>query len=148
MLIAIHVGTCGPAQPQAKPVCSQVVLCSCTLVTQFCTLLYRPDGYHRSKSPNWFSENVQTLTESFEKLRFHVMLASDPVQGKVSIEVDGPAVVGSISFWNKGDVTALAVDKTHKMEHSFDDRVLTADEDVSVLLRSYFERFQTLAEHR
>jgi len=92
-----------------------------------------------------FYAGVDNLSQSFEILRFHVMLAADPIQGKVTIEVDRPNLVGSVSFWNKGDVEAMAVDKIHKQEHSLDDRVLTADDDVSVLLRSYFERMQSFS---
>src|SRR5262245_49165445 len=92
----------------------------------------------------WFSENVSSLLQSFEILRFHVMLAADPIQGKVSIEVGRPTLVGSVSFWNKGDVTAMAVDKIHKTEHLLDDRILSANDDISVLLRSYCDRFQKI----
>jgi hypothetical protein len=93
----------------------------------------------------WFAEHGRGLSQLFPSLRFHVMAASDPFQGQVAIQVDGPVAGGSISFWNKGDVDALALDKVNKKTHTFDDRVLTADDNVAFLLDSYFEKLLKLA---
>jgi hypothetical protein len=60
--------------------------------------------------------------------------------------MNGPLAGASISFWNKGDVQALALDKVNGKEISFDDRVLTVDDNVSALLQSYFEKLMTLRE--
>jgi hypothetical protein len=58
--------------------------------------------------------------------------------------MNGPLAGASISFWNKGDVQAIALDKVHGKEISFDDRMLTVDDNVSSLLELYFERLTSL----
>ena len=58
--------------------------------------------------------------------------------------MNGPQVGASISFWNKGDVQALALDKVNGKEISFDDRVLTVNDNVSSLLHSYIQKLASL----
>src|SRR5437870_1625184 len=90
----------------------------------------------------WFTENCKWLSEVFPVLRFHLMQAKDPVRGKVAIGVDGPVVVASITFWNKGEVDASVLEKTKQKEQSLDDRKLTVNDDVKTLLHSYFKNIQ------
>lgn len=92
----------------------------------------------------WFAENCERLSQSFFEVHLHVAQAADPVRGKIVIQVEGPAVGASITFWNKGDVEAVALDKINNKNHSFDDRVLTGSDDVSSLLESYLERLKVL----
>lgn len=95
----------------------------------------------------WFAENGPILSESFPKVNLHLMCARDSVHGQVAIQVDGPSAGATVSFWNKGDVMAIGIDKIRKQEFSFDDRVLTPDDDVRLLLRSYFDRLRALANN-
>jgi len=39
----------------------------------------------------WFLKHGRQISLSFPTLRFNLMHGSDPVRGKVSIQVDGPA---------------------------------------------------------
>lgn len=92
------------------------------------------------RAERWFAENCYRLSQSFPEVRFHLMQAADEVQGKLSIQVNGPVAGASITFWNKGDVEALALDKINDKNHTLDDRVLATRDDVSLLLQSYFEK--------
>ena len=53
----------------------------------------------------------------------------------------------SITFWNKGDVEVLVLDKVNKRDYPLDDRVLNPGEDVSGLLNSYSERVLALSKN-
>src|SRR5437764_3752048 len=99
---------------------------------------------HVRQVEKWFAQGGLRLSELFPELYFTVLHGTDRVQGRVIIQADGPLAGASISFWNKGDVEALALDKVHGREMSLDDRVLTIDDDVSLLLQSYFDRLVML----
>ena len=60
---------------------------------------------------DWFASNCRLLSRSFPVLRFSLMQPSDEVRGKISIQVDGPVAGASMTFWNKGDVEVLVLDK-------------------------------------
>jgi len=92
----------------------------------------------------WFTQGGSRLSQSFPEMHFHVFYAADQIQGKVNIQINGPLAGASISFWNKGDVQAIALDKVHRKEISFDDRILTVDDNVSSLLQLYFEKLMSL----
>ena len=96
---------------------------------------------------DWFANNCRLLSRSFPVLRFQLMQPSDQVQGKISIQVDGPVAGASISFWNKGDVQVLVLDKVNKRDYPLDDRILKPAEDISALLGSYWERVLALAKN-
>ena len=70
----------------------------------------------------------------------------DPVQGKTTIQVNGPRFGATISFWNKRDVSVYVLDKGSGENHLFDDRVLAADEDVTDLLKGYLARIETMLD--
>jgi hypothetical protein len=65
------------------------------------------------KVERWFAENGSRLSQSFPEVHFHLMLAADQVRGKVTIQVNGPVAGASITFWNRGEVEALALDKVN-----------------------------------
>jgi hypothetical protein len=88
---------------------------------------------------SWFAENVLRLAQAFPILRYHAFETTG-IQGKISIQVDGPAVAASVTFWNKGDVEALVLDKATHTNYPMDDRKLQVNEDVNLLLRSYFDK--------
>jgi hypothetical protein len=96
---------------------------------------------------DWFAKNCRLLSRSFPVLKFSLMQPSDQAKGKVGIQVDGPIAGASISFWNKGDVQALVLDKVSKRDYSLDDRVLNPAEDVSALLSSYCARILALVNN-
>lgn len=92
----------------------------------------------------WFQNNCRKLSSQFPILHFHLMDIADKVKGKVVIQADGPLAGASITFWNKGNVEVLALDKRASREYSLDDRKLTASDNVNVLLQSYFDKIRCL----
>ena len=96
---------------------------------------------------DWFTNNCRLLSQTFPILKFSLIQPSDPVQGNVSIQLDGPNAGTSIAFWNKGDVQVLVLDKVNKRDYPLDDRVLNPVEDISGLLSSYSERVLALANN-
>jgi len=96
---------------------------------------------------DWFASNCRLLSRSFPVLKFSLMQPPDQAQGKASIQVDAPTAGASITFWNKGDVEVLVLDKVNKRDYPLDDRVLNPGEDVSGLLNLYSERVLALAKN-
>lgn len=94
----------------------------------------------------WFVQTESRLRECFPEVHCHVFQGDDPVQGKVNIQLNGPLAGASLSFWNKGDVQALVLDKVNTKEFPFDDRVLNAEDDVASLLQSYLDRLRSLVK--
>ena len=92
----------------------------------------------------WFAQNEFRLSELFPEVHFHVLDGADQVRGKVTIQMNGPLTGASISFWNNGDVEALALNKVNGNTIAFDDRVLTVHDNVSSLLQSYLEKVKSL----
>jgi hypothetical protein len=90
---------------------------------------------------SWFANNCEQLSESFPIVRFRLTQASDEIQGKVIVELDGESAAAMITFWNKGDVQALLLETVSKKEHTLDDRMLTPQDNIPSLLRSYVQRF-------
>jgi hypothetical protein len=61
------------------------------------------------------------------------MFAADDKRGKVTIEIDGRSVGANITFWNKGDVMALLLNKSTNKEYKLDDRKLAPADKVETL---------------
>ncbi len=92
----------------------------------------------------WFAQTGSRISELFPETHFHVLDRADQVRGKANIQMNGPLAGASISFWNKGDVQAIALDKVHGKTIAIDDRVLTMDDNISSLLQSYLEKLMSL----
>src|ERR1700685_1340932 len=92
----------------------------------------------------WFAQVSRQLCVTFSAVNYRMMRATDKVRGKVIIELDGGSAVIMITFWNKGDVQALILERKTKREHTLDDRMLTADDRVASLLESYLDKFTSL----
>jgi len=92
----------------------------------------------------WYLENYQILLALYAKVNLKVHSPEDPIRGKVAIQLDSPLVGATLSFWNKGDVMAIGIDKVKGREFSFDDRVMESTEQVTGLLSSYVERMKEL----
>jgi hypothetical protein len=54
--------------------------------------------------------------------------------------VESPQVIGGITFWNTGSVTAHLIHTPSKKEYMLDDRQLTQSENVGTLMKSYFDK--------
>ena len=93
---------------------------------------------------SWFIQNEQRLSTSFPIVQFRLQYAADRMQGKVNIELEGEAAGISITFWNKGDVTALVLEKLNNNDYPIDDRLLTPNDDIPSLLNSYVEKLHNL----
>lgn len=93
-----------------------------------------------SRVEEWYAKNGRRFSQLFDVFNFRLMLVSDNKRGKATIEIDSGSVGASITFWNKGDVTALLVDKRANKEHKLDDRKLSPSDQVGLLLDSYMRR--------
>jgi hypothetical protein len=49
-------------------------------------------------------------------------------------------VIGSITFWNTGSVTAHLIHTPSKKEYMLDDRQLGQLEDIETLMQGYFDK--------
>jgi hypothetical protein len=85
----------------------------------------------------WHDENVDRLSKHFEKISLRSN--SDPQQGGAVIEIEAKTLVASITFWNKGDVEVLVLERSSQNPIDLDDRVLSPDENVSSLLDGYIQ---------
>ena len=96
----------------------------------------------------WYLENHQALLDSYAYVNLNVHEPEDPLRGQIAIQLDGPLVGATLSFWNKGDVMAIGIEKINKREFSFDDRVMERTEHVTALLNSYIARLKELTGGR
>jgi hypothetical protein len=87
----------------------------------------------------WFGENCERLVDTFTTVRFRVTESRDELRGKVNIELAQTEMAASITFWNRGDVSALLLEISSKKQFSLDDRHLTPQDVVSVLLARYLD---------
>src|SRR6185437_6041497 len=82
---------------------------------------------------SWYNENLERLSRMFVQLSVRSFKPGDVIEGKVCIEVESPTVVGSVTFWNKGDVEVLRLDLP------VDGRVRLHSEHIPPLLEKYFQ---------
>ncbi len=92
----------------------------------------------------WYAQNERRFAERLNKSRSSFHAPDDPMRGKIDIGIETPVVIGSVTFWNKGDVTAMALHKPSGRGIIIDDRSLTSSDNVNVLLESYFKTFMKL----
>ena len=91
---------------------------------------------------SWFAGNSTRLSGVFSTVDLKLLNVKDQAHGKATIQVDASSVAASVTFWNKGDVEAIILEKENKKDYSIDDRVLTPDDDVGQLLNRYFDRIE------
>ena len=92
----------------------------------------------------WFGKHCQELSDAFPTVRFRLNDASDKIGGKVNIELALENIACTITFWNKGEVEAIVLDASKK-EKVLDDRRLTAQDEVALLLASYVEKVSAMS---
>jgi translation elongation factor EF-1alpha len=90
---------------------------------------------------SWYNENLERLSRMFVQLSVRSFKPGDVIEGKVCIEVESPTVVGSVTFWNKGDVEVLRLDLPVDGRDPVvvDDRVRLHSEHIPPLLEKYFQ---------
>ncbi len=88
---------------------------------------------------SWYRDNAQRFADSLNRMDIFPN-TSDPIRGGVVIEMETPALVASITFWNKGDVAVLGLHKESKKDFIFDDRTLKPGENIPGLLERYFQQ--------
>src|SRR6185437_4139023 len=90
---------------------------------------------------SWYNENLERLSRMFAQLSVRSFKPGDVIEGKVCIEVESPTVVGSVTFWNKGDVEVLRLDLPVDGRDPVvvDDRVRLHSEHIPQLLEKYFQ---------
>ena len=90
----------------------------------------------------WYNENLDRLSAMFSQVSMRSFKPGDAAEGMLVIEVESQNVVGTVTFWNKGDVEVLRLDLTAEGRdpESIDDRVRLESEHIPSLLESYFKR--------
>lgn len=91
---------------------------------------------------SWFAGNSARLSGVFSAVHLKLLNVKDQAHGKATIQVDASSVGASVTFWNKGDVEAIILEKENKRDYSIDDRVLKPNEDVGQLLNRYFDKIE------
>jgi hypothetical protein len=89
---------------------------------------------------NWLAENSVKYANLCSKLLIQSGDVADPIKGTVTIGAETSSRIASITFWNKGEVCVVVVDKTLRKDSVLDDRKLAPDDDVQMLLTGYFEQ--------
>jgi hypothetical protein len=89
-----------------------------------------------------YKSSLPHLAESFSESDIRLDDSRDPVHGKVVIELETGDTVSVITFWNKGDVMVLAVDKHSRNDFVIDDRQLAPFENIGLLLDGCLEKIQ------
>ena len=84
----------------------------------------------------WYSAH-SAVPQKDIKLSMHSHHPADINLGAVEIRIETPAMLGSLTFWNHGSVSALAINTQSRTEHVLDDRPLQLEDDVSSLLDRY-----------
>jgi hypothetical protein len=90
---------------------------------------------------SWYNENLERLSRMFAQVSIRSFEPGDVIAGKVCVELGSPTVVGSVTFWNKGDVEVLRLDLPVDGRDPvvIDDRVRSHSEDIPSLLEKYFQ---------
>jgi len=92
---------------------------------------------------SWYNENLGRLSKMFAQVSIRSFKPGDVIEGKVCMEVESPTVIGSVTFWNKGDVEVLRLGLPADGHDpvAIDDRVRLHSEDIPSLLEKYFQSF-------
>lgn len=90
---------------------------------------------------SWYNENLTRLSTKFVHVSVRSFEPGNAIEGKVIIEVESPAIVGMVTFWNKGDVEVLRLDLPAEGHDPvvIDDRVRLPSEHIPSLLEKYFQ---------
>ena len=90
---------------------------------------------------SWYNENLERLSTMFAQVSIRSFEPGDVIKGKVCIQVESSTVVGSVTFWNKGDVEVLRLDLPADGHGPvvIDDRVRLHSENIPSLLEKYFQ---------
>lgn len=84
---------------------------------------------------DWYRDNVERVEPEVKSaIRSNLV---DPVRGSVTIELETPSVLGTITFWNTGMVAVLGLHKETKKDFILDDRKLNPEENLPALLDRY-----------
>ncbi len=88
----------------------------------------------------WYATHEPRFASQCSMLRIKTLTPNDQRKGKGVIRIETPATLATITFWNKGDVEVLTVDKVAGKNSVVDDRKLNAEDSIESLLRGYFEK--------
>jgi hypothetical protein len=88
----------------------------------------------------WYSAHEERLAPQCSILRIKTHEPLDEVRGKAVIEVETQTTLAMVTFWNKGDMEVITIDKVTRTESILDDRKLTAADEIESLLNRYFQQ--------
>jgi len=84
----------------------------------------------------WYSQ-YSAAPHADTRLSMRSQDPTDMVLGKVEIRIETPMRLGSLTFWNHGSVSAIAINNQSRTEQVLDDRPLQIEDNVFSLLDSY-----------
>jgi hypothetical protein len=89
----------------------------------------------------WYAEHVDQLSAAWSRIEIGSHEPADRVRGKVLIEISSATTVATVTLWNKGEVEVIRLDLPAKGDPLVvDDRKLSAEEDVTLLLDTHFRQ--------
>ena len=95
------------------------------------------------QAEKWYLDNADNLKGQFKKVGFRADRV-DPIRGAISIELESPTLTATITVWNKGDIAVLVLKEGSQDPFVLADRVVSADEDIPLLLDSYIREIRQL----
>ena len=87
----------------------------------------------------WYAVNSSRFTPRCTQLEIKSSGPEKADRGKIHIGAVASVWIGSITFWEKGDVTSMVVHKASGKTKILDDRVRNPGEGVEGLLERFFE---------
>ena len=85
----------------------------------------------------WYAEHRDDFAMNCDRLLIRSYESHDAGRGKVGISIETHRLLADITFWNRGQMAVLAVDKVLRPDHTLADRDLAPGEDVASLLSRY-----------
>jgi hypothetical protein len=93
----------------------------------------------------WYAKHSERISQTGICSSIRFKDSTDITKGKVEIRIETPVLLVSLTFWNHGSVTALAVEKPSRTEHIFDDRRLESADSVQSLLDRYLHQINNIS---
>ncbi len=88
---------------------------------------------------SWFASNQQRFSPRCLLLQIRSYAPADSLRGGINIAAETSTRLGSICFWNKGEVTSMVVQRVSGQHETLDDRLQAPGEGVEGLLERFFE---------
>jgi hypothetical protein len=96
----------------------------------------------------WYSANEKRLIPRCKLFQLKIVERNDKARGGVTIAAETENNLGSITFWNKGDVCSMVVDKASDKHRILDDRMTNQGDVPEDLLERFLRELLSEANPR